>query len=408
MAQAIKSSESSAFAAGEFCPWCDQPISHDQFEELRERIEEEKKQHAAEVAAEAKAQVKAARKKAAAELEEAERVAKEEAEAARKKAAAELKEAERVAKETASEARAEGRAAAEAELVLKLAAADEEKALAKEALASERDRHEKVLNERLLEQRDALEKEKQAVVNAEKANAFAENEKLEAKVAELQRQLKKKTREEPGEGADLDLVEELKAAFPTDEIKRVKKGGETGANIVHRIIEKGRRCGVIVYDSKNRTSWRNSYVEKLRRDQLAAKADHAILASQAFPAGTRQLDVRDGVIVANPARVVALTEILRTKVVQLFNLRLSNEERAEKVARLYDFITSEHFSQLLGRIDSLTDTMLELDVKEKKAHDATWERRGELLRSVQQARGDLATEVDMIIAAPATKLHEAK
>lgn len=240
---------------------------------------------------------------------------------------------------------------------LKLAEAQKAKTAAEKALATEKEREERILSARLQEQRDALEKDKLKAVNSERSKAFAERQKLDEKLQLLQRQLQKKTADELGEGAEVDLFEELKSAFPTDEIKRVKRG-ETGADI-HTIVEKKRTCGSIVYDSKNRTAWRNDYVTKLRRDQLTAKADHAVLACHAFPAGARQIHIQDGVILANPARVMVLAEILSVQVVQLATIRLSNQARARKVARLYEFITSEHCTQLFDQIDSRTDAMLE-------------------------------------------------
>ena len=370
---------------GDICPWCDQPISHKKFVEIRARIQADEGRHAAEVEAEAVAQVEKAHKEAAVVLEKA------------------GKEAELRIKA----ARGQGKKAAEAEMGTSLATALEAKAAADKALVAEKKRRETTLNSRLNEQRDALEKDKVKAVNAEQAKAFKERQKLDEKLQLIQRQLQKKTADELGEGAEVDLFEELKAVFPTDEIKRVKRG-ESGADIVHTVVEKKRTCGVIVYDSKNRMAWRNSYTAKLRRDQLAAKADHAILACQAFPAGARQVHIQDGVIVANPARVIVIADILRSHIVQLAAIRLTNRQRTRKVTDLYEFITSEHCRQLFDQIDSLTDTMLELEVKEKKAHDSTWKQRGELVRSLQQARGDLVSEIDLIIATPAAPLREAK
>jgi len=366
------------------CPWCDQPISHQKFEEIRRRIQTEERRHAAEAAAEAKTQVEDARKEAAANLEKTLKTAKRRADLARE----------------------EGKRAATAEMKSKIDEVQKAKTTAEKALLAEKEHQSDILNARLKEQRDALEKDKLKAVNTEKAKAFTERQKVDGKLQLLQRQLQKKTADDLGEGAEVDLFEELKAVFPTDEIKRVKRG-ETGADIVHTIVEKKRACGIIVYDSKNRTSWRNDYVTKLRRDQLAAKADHAVLACHAFPAGLRQMHVQDGVILANPARVMALATILRAQVVQLANIRLSNEARDQKVTRLYEYITSEHCAQRLDRIDSLTDTMLDLEVKEKKTHDATWKQRGELIRAVQQAHGELVSEIDLIVAGPKMQLHEA-
>lgn len=48
-----------------------------------------------------------------------------------------------------------------------------------------------------------------------------------------------------------------------------------GADIRHDVVHNGKKCGTIVYDSKNRNAWRDEYATKLRVDQIAAKAEHA-------------------------------------------------------------------------------------------------------------------------------------
>jgi len=40
--------------------------------------------------------------------------------------------------------------------------------------------------------------------------------------------------------------------------------------------------------------------------------------------------------------------------------------------------------------------MAELDVKENKAHTATWRKRGELIRSIQRTHGTLLSEIENI------------
>jgi hypothetical protein len=301
------------------------------------------------------------------------------------------------------EIRAEANRIAEAAAQEKLSGAEQARAEAeaKANAAEERVRtlqadHDTQLAERLKEQREALESDKVAAVNAEKSNAYQEKLKLSTKIDELQRALDKKTAEELGEGAEIDLFEALKAEFQGDRIERVNRG-QPGADILQTVMLNGRECGRIIYDSKNHSAWRNDFVTKLASDQMAAKAEHAILASRTFPAGERHLHVREGVIIASPARVVALVQIVRQHLVQTYTLRLSNEARTQKTAALYTFITSERCSDLFNRIDTHTDDLLDLQVKEKRAHDAVWKKQGELIRSVQKVRAELCNEIDTII-----------
>lgn len=364
----------------EKCPWCDQLIPHEKFDEIHARIAAKERQRTVEADARLKAQLAQER----GQLEA--------------KARADVELIRRQNAEAIQQVRAEAMNAAQAAMAEKLAQSEAGKVAADEKLKLLQNTHQAELNTRLQEQRASLEKAQTAAVSTEKANAFKERQKLEGKLQELQRALQKKTAEELGEGAEVDLFEALKAEFEGDRIKRVAKGS-AGADIIHEVVHNGAVCGTIVYDSKNRNAWRNDYVTKLRQDQLAAKADHAILASAVFPSGAKQLHIQEGVIIANPARVVVLGEMLRKQVVQTHTLRLSNQAREQKTEQLYAFITSDRCAQLFERADSLVDDLLALEVKEVSAHEATWKKRGELLRSAQKVTGDLTAEIDRIVCA---------
>jgi hypothetical protein len=293
-------------------------------------------------------------------------------------------------------AQVQARELAESNARQSIAAAETAKTAAENEAKAVRANHEAAINERLHEQREALEKAKTAAVLAEQAKTFAERQKLTMSIQELQRQLARERADILGEGAELDLYEELKSVFVGDRIRRVPKG-TAGADIIHEVVENGNVCGKIVYDSKNRSSWRAEYATKLCEDKIAEGACHAILSVLKFPAEAKQLDVRDGVILANPARVAAVAEILRDHIVQNHELRVSNEEREEKQGALYAYITSERFHQHLDSIEAQNDRLLDLDVDEQRAHQALWEKRGKLLKGMQKAQGNLRADVGRII-----------
>jgi hypothetical protein len=258
------------------------------------------------------------------------------------------------------------------------------------------DQHASALEANLNTQREILEKAKEDAVNAEKARAFEENQKLSTKVTDLQRALDNKTAEELGEGAEVNVFEALKVEFPDDKISRIRKG-TPGADILHVVMLCGQECGTILYDSKNHNQFRNEHVAKLRADQLAAKAEHAILSTHKFPQGTRQLHMQDGVLLANPARVVFLATMVRQHLLQLHTRRLSEIERETKTVALYDFITSERCAQLLARIDERAEGLLEHQTKEIRWHENNWRKQGEAIRAIQKAKVDLENQINLIL-----------
>ena len=363
------------------CPLCEQPIAREQSEAVRLRIAAGEREQTAKIEARLAAGIAAAEVKSKAAVEVAQKSAEAAVAAARNELAGAREEAVR---------------SAETIMAARLAELEAARIASEQKIAALRAEHDAREYERLAALREQLERDKTAAVQAAETKAFEEKQKLHGKMADLQRQLENKTAQDLGYGPEVDLFELLKGEFPEDRISRVEKGA-AGADVVHDIYHNGRSCGRIVYDSKNSSAWRNDYVAKLRSDQAEAKADHAVLCTKTFPSGEKELHTMDGVLIVSPQRVGVIAGVLRRHVVQTATLRLSNEARSQKTAALYAFIMSEQCGQLLSSIAVNTEDMTELDVKERKAHEALWKKRADMIRSVQRAHGDLSFEIERII-----------
>ena len=412
----------------EHCPWCEQPITHARFDQISARIAEAERIRLAEqetrllerfererhqLSQRAQLEVEAARRDAQ------EAMAKADAEAAQRsaRAAAEanlrVEDALRRGRNEAEAAAAArhrlildqanarvgvaeaARLAAEKAASERVAEIEKERAMFRRQLQQSNAAHEAEVLARTNEIRESMAQDMSKALLDARAAAFAEKQKLTEVVDDLKRQLEKKSASDLGEGAEIDLFAALARRFDGDVINRVPKG-QNGADVVHDVFDNGVLCGRIVYDSKNRSAWQSNFVTKLHSDMIAAKADHAILSTNKFPVGARQLHVSGGVIVASPARVVAVVELLRAHMIQIGALRISAEQREEKTAALYDYITSERYARLM---QSLRDSMKKLetvDVEERKAHEATWSKRGRLLNDLDRTRATVATELQNI------------
>jgi hypothetical protein len=382
---------------GQNCPTCDQPIPNEKADEVRARLQARDRQ-LLEAAVAREARRFAAEKQELA-TRHAELVAKLTSEVAQRVAAARAEERRTVEAGAQQRFTELQKANAERDLAWQekfagASRAQQEAVKQYEALKADT---EQVINGRVQEAREALTKDHLDKMNVKDAAHIGEKQKLMGKLAELGRQLEKKSAEELGEGAEVKLYDALRREFEDDRVERVGRGNP-GADILHTIIHNGRECGRIIYDSKNAQAWRSEYVTKLIQDQTAAKADHAILCVLKFPAESKQITMRDGVIVVNPARAVVIVQLIRNHLIQVSSLRLSKNERARKMAAIYDFITSERCSHLLNRIDSLAESLLNMQAAEIRAHEENWKKQGTHIRTIQKAKGELETEIDRIIA----------
>ena len=349
--------------AGDLCPLCEQPIAQDLARRIELRQQEQQRASLAQARAEAEAKVE-------------------------QQIAAALAEANKAA-ETAMLSRL-------ADFQEKLVEAEQAQLGAQQELAALKAAQDTAVERRVEERAATLKEERDAAVLAERTRSFEETQALRQKLEDLTRKLEGKSAHELGEGSEIDLFEQLRDAFQGDHIQRVPKG-VNGADVIHEVVHNGRVCGKIIYDAKNRDSWQNGFATKLKADKLAQAADHAVLSSNKFPKDKSQIHAQDGVIVANPARVLVIAEILREQIVRMHELRASKEAREEKTVALYAFVTSDHFKQLLEQVEAQAGKILELDSKEQEAHRRVWDQRGKLIRTIQKARADLTFEVDRII-----------
>jgi hypothetical protein len=390
---------------GETCPWCEQEIPPEKLEEisgkiaLREReqsqaiaarLEQKYEAERSEAQATAKANLELERRQSAtreaAAREEATKLA--EAAAADQIAAAETirQQLQTTLQNQIDQAQA-AREAAEHATAAHLAQLEKERLDNATALASAKAEAEA--------RETAIRMEAQQLAEAAMADKLAASEAARAESdAALRVQIEQtdavRTAAEQKHTAlqeQLTTLQHAKAA----ELAKLKEEAAAEA-MLH-----GKICGKILYDSKNRGKFLYEHAAKLKADQLSDKADHAILSTHKFPKDTRQLHIHDGVVLANPARVVAVATLIRQHLIQTHTLRLSSAERENKTAALYEFISSDRCAQYLAAVDRHAEELLKMQVKEKLAHDAVWKKEGELLKKIQKAQADLSNEISCII-----------
>src|SRR5439155_1460640 len=78
----------------------------------------------------------------------------------------------------------------------------------------------------------------------------------------------------------------------------------------------GRPRGTIIWESKHTKAWSDGWIQKLKDDKLAAKAQLAVLVSSAMPKDVPTFECRENVWVTPPIYSVALTAALRMMLIE--------------------------------------------------------------------------------------------
>lgn len=253
----------------------------------------------------------------------------------------------------------------------KLRRKDEERDLEmKKKLAFEEEKIREESRKKALEEHSLLDQEKEKKLR----DALTQIEEMKKKIQQGSQQTQ-------GEVLELEIESKLKLEFPQDEIQEVKKG-QRGADAVQTVFDKlGRKCGVILWESKNAT-WSDKWIGKLKEDQRQAKADLAVLVSVNLPKETSTFSYINGVWVVGISSFLSLALALRFNLVSLFHERKSSEGKDEKMKELYEYLTGSEFKHRVeGIVESFGNLQDDIE-KEKRWFNSKWARQEKEIRKV--------------------------
>lgn len=229
-------------------------------------------------------------------------------------------------------------------------------------------------------QKEAEEELKLKVMEKEQTIAS-----MQKQIEELKRKAEQGSQQMQGEVQELALEELLSTNFPRDIFEPVPKG-EHGGDILHRVLNPfGQMCGTILWESKRTKNWSDSWLGKLREDQRAAKAEIAVIVSQALPKGMETFELIDGVWVTHPRAAIPVAMTLRNTLLEVASARQATEGQQTKMEMVYQYLTGPHFRQRIQAIVEAFSSMQEDLDKEKRAITKQWAKREEQIHRVMQA-----------------------
>jgi hypothetical protein len=205
---------------------------------------------------------------------------------------------------------------------------------------------------------------------------------MQRQIEELRQRAEQSSQQLQGEVQELKLECLLREKFPLDIIEPVPKGEFGGDVMQHVVSATGKRCGMILWESKRTKNWQDPWLPKLRDDQRAAKADLAILVSQALPKHVETFDFADGIWVTSMRCMMPVAVALRLMLIELAGARQALEGQQTKMELVYQYLTGPRFRQRVHAIvEKFTDMHADLE-RERKTMMRLWAKREEQIRSV--------------------------
>lgn len=245
-----------------------------------------------------------------------------------------------------------------------------------------------------LKMKETLQRERDAIIQKTKEQQAAQfklkeleyQKKLEDQrkmVDEMKRKAETGSQQLQGEVQELAIESVLEQNFPFDRIEEVSKGAR-GADCQQFVINKQQQeCGSIIFESKRTKNWSNEWLSKLKEDQVQAKADIAVIVTQAMPPDMTQMGQLEGVWVCRFHELKSVVSILRQVLLETQKVKVGQQNKGEKMELLYDYLTSNEFVQNVKRIKENYDEMHHSLLTERRAMERLWKTREKQIESVQ-------------------------
>lgn len=253
----------------------------------------------------------------------------------------------------------------------------------KRKLEEDREKLELEVTRQLDEGRAIIRKE--ALKQADEENRLKLKEKdlklegMMKTIEDLKRKAEQGSQQTQGEALELDLESMLARTFPHDVITPIGKGVR-GADVQQSVHDDtGSPCGVILWESKYTKSWSKGWLPKLRDDQREAKADLAVLITEAMPKDLDSFGRQEGIWITNRTCAVGLAEVLRDSLLAVSQVRRSITNRGDKMDRLYDYLSGPNFRRRLDGILEGYNSQKKTLEKEKKVMLKLWAEREQQL-----------------------------
>jgi hypothetical protein len=238
------------------------------------------------------------------------------------------------------------------------------------------ERQKEIEDKARLKERESFELEKLKLLKQ-----IDDNKKL---AEEMKRKAEQGSMQLQGEIQELALEILLAMSYPFDKVTEVPKGIR-GADSIQTVINSSQQeCGTIVYESKRTKNFANDWIDKLKQDMLNCKADIAVLVTETMPSDMDKFGARDGIWICGFHEVKSLSFVLREMLIKTHSVKVSQENKGDKMELLYNYLTSNEFVQNIKLIVENFDEMNSQLSSEKKAMFKIWAQREKQIWVVQE------------------------
>jgi hypothetical protein len=266
---------------------------------------------------------------------------------------------------------------------------------AQRKLSDEREKIRKVAQDQVLEEHRLKDAEKNKQL-----------EDMRRQIEDLKRKSEQGSQKLQGDAQEMELEKALRERFPRDVIEAVKSGVR-GADILQKVMsDSGQLCGTILWESKTVRNWSDKWIDKLIEDKQAAKADVAVIVTDALPEHVQHMGGVRGVLLTTFSLAACLAETLRVNMALLGQTRLALSGQDDQKSRVFQYFTSPQFHERMATIAEQFQQMQADLSREKAAMNRTWAKREKQIETIVCSTAKFTGELQALCGSALTHLPQ--
>src|SRR5438552_5257449 len=256
---------------------------------------------------------------------------------------------------------------------------------AQRRLAAERETIRKAAQEQVLEEH--------RLKDAEKTKQL---EDMRRQIEDLKHKAEQGSQKLQGDAQELELEKALRERFPRDQIEPIKSGVR-GADVLQKVMsDSGQICGTILWESKRVHNWSDRWIDKLLEDKQAAKADVAVIVTDALPQHVQHMGGVRGVLLTTFSLAACLAETLRVNMALLGQTRLALSGQDDQKSRIFQYFTSPQFHERMATIAEQFQQMQADLTREKAAMNRIWAKREKQIETIVSSTARFTGELQAL------------
>jgi hypothetical protein len=207
---------------------------------------------------------------------------------------------------------------------------------------------------------------------------------LKQKLADATQRIEQGSMQMQGEMMELTVEEIVRSTFPTDEILEIKKGQRGGDAIQQVRTNLGIEAGRILFEVKNTKTWSDSFVDKVKSDNLDSRCDLMVIVTKTPPKEMegKHFMLLNGVWVTSLNHLSDMITLLRFGLLKVQEQRQLHQNGDSKAHMLYAFLTSQECQSIFNSMMDGLKTIHDMNQEEERKLQTLFRKREKQLQMI--------------------------